>query len=49
MQASATHVVPVFQRNENLSVRIVGNTPFPVSLLGLDWEGKLNRRFYRRG
>ena len=49
MQASSTHVVPVFQRNENLAVQIIGNTPFPVSLLGLDWEGKLNQRFYRRG
>ena len=48
MQPSATHVVPVFQRNENLAVKIVGNTPFPVSLLGLDWEGKFNQRFYRR-
>jgi len=49
MQASSTHVVPIFQRNENLAVQIIGNTPFPVSLLGLDWEGKLNQRFYRRG
>jgi hypothetical protein len=49
MQASSTHVVPVFQRNENLAIEIIGNTPFPVSLLGLDWEGKLNQRFYRRG
>lgn len=49
MQASSTHVVPIFQRNENLLVQIIGNTPFPVSLLGLDWEGKINNRFYRRG
>ena len=49
MQASATHVVPIHQRNENLAIQIIGNTPFPVSLLGLDWEGKLNQRFYRRG
>ena len=49
MQASSTHVVPIFQRNENLAVQIIGSTPFPVSLLGLDWEGKLNQRFYRRG
>ena len=48
MQASSTHVVPIFQRNENLLVQIIGNTPFPVSLLGLDWEGKINNRFYRR-
>lgn len=49
MQARATHVVPVYQRNENLAVKIIGNTPFPVSLLSLDWEGKFNQRFYRRG
>ena len=49
MKAKATHVVPVFQRNESLAVKIIGNTPFPVSLLGLDWEGKFNQRFYRRG
>ena len=49
MQANSTHVVPIYQRNENLAVQIIGNTPFPVSLLGLDWEGKLNQRFYRRG
>ena len=49
MQASSTHVVPIYQRNENLAIRIEGTTPFPVSLLGLDWEGKLNQRFYRRG
>ena len=49
MQASSTHVVPIFQRNQNLAIQIIGNTPFPVSLLGLDWEGKLNQRFYRRG
>ena len=48
MQASSTHVVPIFQRNENLAIQIIGNTPFPVSLLGLDWEGKLNQRFYAR-
>ena len=49
MQASSIHVVPIYQRNENLAVRIIGNTPFPVSLLSLDWEGKYNKRFYRRG
>ena len=49
MQASSTHVVPIFQRNKNLGIRIEGTTPFPVSLLGLDWEGKQNSGFYRRG
>ena len=48
MQANATHVVPIYQRNNNLNITIKGTTPFPVSLLGFDWEGKYNSRFYRR-
>jgi hypothetical protein len=48
MQATATHVVPVYQRNENLGVTIVGDTPFPVSILGLTWEGRYNNKFYKR-
>ena len=49
MKASSTHVVPVYQRNGNVDVQIIGSSPFPVSLLGMDWEGKINQRFYRRG
>jgi hypothetical protein len=45
----SVHTVPLYQRNENLRIQIIGDSPFPVSLLGLDWEGKLNQRFYRRG
>ena len=48
LAADAVHDVPIYQRNENLSIKIIGDTPFPVSLLGLDWEGNYNRRFYRR-
>lgn len=48
LSADAIHDVPIYQRNENLSIKIIGDTPFPVSLLGLDWEGNYNRRFYRR-
>jgi hypothetical protein len=43
-----THVVPIYQRNKNLRIRIVGDTPFPVSLLGCTWEGLYKRRFYTR-
>ena len=48
MQSSATHEVPIYQRNENLSLSIKSTGPFPVSLLGYDWEGRYNTRFYRR-
>ena len=48
MSASATHDVPIYQRNENLKISIIGDTPFPISLLNIVWEGNYNRRFYRR-
>ena len=48
MAAEGIHEVPVYQRNENISLSIVGDTPLPVSLLGMTWEGKYNRKFYSR-
>jgi len=48
LSASATHDVPIYQRNENLKITIIGDTPFPISLLNIVWEGNYNRRFYRR-
>lgn len=48
MQASAIHTVPIYQRNNNTSIKIIGNTPFPVNILSLTWEGKYNTRFYQR-
>ena len=48
MAAQAVHDVPVYQRNENISLSIVGDTPLPVSLLGMNWEGKYNKKFYNR-
>lgn len=48
MSADAIHNVPIYQRNENLNLKIIGDTPFPVSLLSLNWEGRYNTGFYRR-
>ena len=48
LSASATHDVPIYQRNENLKINIIGDTPYPVSLLNIVWEGNYNRRFYAR-
>lgn len=48
LAADAVHTVPLYQRNNNLLVQVVGDTPFPVSLLSLTWEGRYNNRFYRR-
>jgi len=48
LTAEAIHTVPIYQRNNNLSVSIIGDTPFPVSILGIDWEGRYNDKFYQR-
>ena len=47
--ADAVHDVPIYQRNENVSLSIVGDTPLPVSLLGMNWEGRYTDKFYKRG
>ena len=40
--------IPIYQRNENLSIKIIGDTPMPVSLLSLNWEGRYSNGFYKR-
>jgi len=48
LSAEEIHTVPIYQRNENLSIKIIGDTPMPVSLLSLNWEGRYTNGFYRR-
>ena len=48
MLASSEHEVPLYQRNENLKINIIADTPFPLSLLAMQWEGRLGNKFYRR-
>ncbi len=40
--------VPIHQRSENVSIRLYSDTPFPVSLISMMWEGNYSPRFYRR-
>jgi len=40
--------VPIHQRSENFNVRVFSNSPFPVSLTSMMWEGQYSPRFYRR-
>jgi hypothetical protein len=40
--------LPLHQRTENVNVRIVNNSPFPVALNSMMWEGNYTPRFYRR-
>lgn len=40
--------VPIHQRSENFEMRIFSDSPFPVSVVSMMWEGNYSPRFYRR-
>jgi len=40
--------VPIHQRTDNFSLRVFSDSPFPVSLTSMMWEGNYSPRFYRR-
>ena len=42
-------VVPIHQRTDRFQLRIFNDSPFPVSLNSMMWEGNYSPRFYRRG
>ena len=43
-----TFTVPIHQKNDNFDIRISSDTPYPVSLLSMAWEGQYSPRFYKR-
>ena len=40
--------LPIHQRTENFLVRMFNDSPFPVAINAMMWEGKYTPRFYRR-
>ena len=40
--------VPVHQRNDNFDIEITSDSPYPVSLLSMTWEGQYSPRYYQR-
>ena len=40
--------VPIHQRSDNFTLRVFSDSPFPVSLTSMMWEGKYSPRYYRR-
>ena len=40
--------IPIHQRSDNFNLRVFSNSPFPVSLASMMWEGQYSPRFYRR-
>ena len=43
-----TFTVPIHQRTDNFTLRVFSDSPFPVSLTSMIWEGNYSPRFYRR-
>jgi len=40
--------IPIHQRTDNFQLRVFNDSPFPVSLNSMMWEGNYSPRFYRR-
>jgi len=40
--------IPVHQRTENFKLKLFNNSPFPVAVNAMMWEGNYTPRFYRR-
>jgi hypothetical protein len=45
---SFVYNVPIHQRPDNYTMKVTSNTPFPVSLVSMQWEGQYTAGFYRR-
>jgi len=42
------HTVPVYDRNENLTVHIKSTHPSPATLFSMNWEGDYSNKYYKR-
>ncbi len=40
--------VPIHQRTDNYTLRVFSDSPFPVALTSMSWEGNYSPRYYRR-
>ena len=40
--------IPIHQRTNNFQLRVFNDSPFPVSLNSMMWEGHYSPKFYRR-
>ena len=40
--------IPIHQRTENFRLKMFNNSPFPIAVNAMMWEGQYTPRFYRR-
>lgn len=48
LNEQTVYTLPIHQRNNNFNLRIFSDSPFPVSLTSMMWEGNYSPRYYRR-
>jgi len=48
LDESTIFTLPIHQRSKNFSLRVFNDSPFPVSLNSMMWEGNYSPRFYKR-
>ena len=48
LDESTVFTIPIHQRSKNYKLRLFSDSPFPVSVNSMMWEGNYSPRFYRR-
>jgi hypothetical protein len=48
LNEQTVYTLPIHQRNTNFTLRVFSDSPFPISLTSMMWEGTYSPRFYRR-
>lgn len=48
LNSDTVFTIPIHQRTENFNLKMFNNSPFPVAVNAMMWEGKYTPRFYRR-
>jgi len=48
LEEQSVFTIPIHQRSKNFQLRIFNDSPYPVSLNSMMWEGHYTPRFYRR-
>ena len=48
LDSGTVFTIPIHQRTENFRLKMFNNSPFPVAVNAMMWEGNYTPRFYRR-
>ena len=48
LDTQSLFTVPIHQRTDNYTLRVYSDSPFPLALTSMAWEGNYSPRYYRR-